>query len=256
MCTLLVGSRIWSGTPLLVAANRDERLDRPSAPPAILTLGERRIFAPSDLLAGGTWLGVNDAGLLVAITNRFQPGGPPSSDGKLSRGLLVRQALTLREARGAAEVLSATSPQSYNGFHLVLADSSSAWVVWSDGTKISSEELPSGLHVITERSFAAAPSQREERLLVEANRLAALPRPPISQLEAALQIHHEDPIESTCVHLTELNYGTRSASTIRFDEAGPRSYRYASGPPCSNAFEDVSQAMLEGLRSGDQRVAR
>jgi uncharacterized protein with NRDE domain len=222
----------------------------------MLTLGERRVFAPSDLLAGGTWMGVNDMGLLVAITNRFQPDGPPSSDGKLSRGLLVRQALALQDARGAAEELSATSPGSYNGFHLVMADTNSAWVVWSDGQQISSEELMAGLHVITERSFNAAPSQREDQLIDEARRLADLPGPPLSELEEALQVHREEPIESTCVHLAELNYGTRSASIISYDKAGPRSYRYAPGPPCCNAFEDVSQAMLEGLQSGDQRVAR
>ena len=256
MCTLLVASRIWTSTPLLVAANRDERLDRPSAPPALLSLGNRRVFSPSDLLAGGTWMGVNDMGLLVAITNRFQPNGPPSSDGKLSRGLLVQQALTLRDAREAAEVLSATRPDSYNGFHLVMADANSAWVVWSDGEKISTEELMPGLHVVTERSFDAAPSQREEQLVAETRRLADLPNPPLFELEETLSVHREEAIESTCVHLAELNYGTRSASIIHFDEVGPRSYRYAPGPPCCNAFEDVSQAMLEGLRLGDQSVAR
>jgi len=256
MCTLLIASRIWTSTPLLVAANRDERLNRPSAPPAILTLEDRQVFAPSDLLAGGTWLGVNDMGLLVAITNRFHPGGPAGSDGKLSRGLLVQQALTLRDAKGAAEALSATRAESYNGFHLVMADANSAWVVWSDGEKISRKELMPGLHVITERSFDAAPSQREEQLIAESRRLADLAEPPLSELIDALKVHREEPIESTCVHLAELNYGTRSASIIHFDEAGPRSYRYAPGPPCCNPFEDFSQAMLAGLRSGDQRVAR
>jgi uncharacterized protein with NRDE domain len=75
---------------LLVAANRDERVDRPSAPPAEVEPG---VVAGRDLLAGGTWLGVNSHGLFVALTNRKIPASTPDAP---SRGLLAREALRCR----------------------------------------------------------------------------------------------------------------------------------------------------------------
>ena len=256
MCTLLVASRVWPETPLLVAANRDERLDRASSPPALREFGSRRVFAPLDLVAGGTWMGVNDLGLLVAITNRFQPEGPSNPEGKLSRGLLVQRALSLANARQAVDTISTILASDYNGFHLVMADTSSAWIVWSDGRELSRNELRPGVHVVTERSFAAAPSYREEQLVLEAQRVGESQLPPMTALKESLRAHRAVAMDSTCVHLPELNYGTRSASVVRFDQAGPRSYHYAPGPPCSEAFEDLSQGMLDGFRSGDQSVAR
>jgi uncharacterized protein with NRDE domain len=75
---------------LLVAANRDEAFDRPSAPPAEVEPG---IVAGRDLRAGGTWLGYNRHGLFVAVTNRKDPAPTPDA---ASRGLLVREALRCR----------------------------------------------------------------------------------------------------------------------------------------------------------------
>jgi uncharacterized protein with NRDE domain len=256
MCTLLIASRVWSEAPLLIAANRDERLDRASSPPALRTFGSLRVFAPLDLVAGGTWMGVNELGLLVAITNRFQPGDPSNSQGKLSRGLLVQRALSLENARQAVDAISAIKANSYNGFHLVMADTSSAWIVWSDGDELHRKELQPGVHIVTERSFGAAPSYREEQLLLEAQRFAESPSPPLTALEESLRTHRSEAMDSTCVHLPELNYGTRSASILRFDETGLRSYRYAPGPPCCNAFADLSQDIADGFLSGDQSVAR
>ena len=201
-------------------------------------------------------MGVNDLGLLVASTNRFHPDGPSSSEGKRSRGLLVQRDLGLENARQAADAISSIKASSYNGFHLVMADTNSAWIVWSDGSELSRNELKPGVHIVTERSFGAAPSYREEQLLLEAQSLSDSASPPLTELEESLRRHRTEAMDSTCVHLPEMNYGTRSSSIICFDKAGPQSYRYAAGPPCSNALLDLSQEMLDGLRSGDQSVAR
>ena len=75
---------------LLVAANRDEAFDRPSAPPAEVEPG---IVAGRDLRAGGTWLGYNNHGLFVAVTNRKEPAAAVDA---YSRGLLAREALRCR----------------------------------------------------------------------------------------------------------------------------------------------------------------
>ena len=48
--------------PLLLAANRDEMADRPWRPPARHWPDRPDVIAGLDVLGGGTWLGVNDAG--------------------------------------------------------------------------------------------------------------------------------------------------------------------------------------------------
>ncbi len=90
MCVLAVFIDLWPGRPLVVAANRDEYLERPSAPPQELEPG---IVGGRDLRAGGTWLGANRHGLLVALTNRRAPSRTPES---YSRGLLALEALRCR----------------------------------------------------------------------------------------------------------------------------------------------------------------
>ena len=73
MCTLIALHRPHPRVPLVVAANRDEYLDRPASGLAIFESGGRRIVAPRDLRAGGTWLGLNDRGMFAALTNRPNP---------------------------------------------------------------------------------------------------------------------------------------------------------------------------------------
>ena len=100
MCTLALVSRVWPDTPLLIAANRDELLGRPAAPPGPLAVLPRRAFGPRDLQAGGTWLGLNDAGVFAGLTSRMgaRHGGP-----RRSRGLLLLDALRADSASRAAE---------------------------------------------------------------------------------------------------------------------------------------------------------
>src|SRR5689334_15144839 len=99
MCTLLVAAHVFEGHPIVVVANRDEQLDRPSSPPSIWPGG---FLAPRDDRAGGTWLGVNRAGVFVGITNRaFAPQDPA----RKSRGAIVTEALSLRSARAIHEAL-------------------------------------------------------------------------------------------------------------------------------------------------------
>ncbi len=70
MCLLAVVSRLHPDTPLVVAANRDEWLTRPAVPMTVLRAGEPRILGGRDQQAGGTWLAVNDAGLVAGLTNK------------------------------------------------------------------------------------------------------------------------------------------------------------------------------------------
>jgi uncharacterized protein with NRDE domain len=257
MCTLLFATGHWLGTPLLVASNRDEMLERESQAPSLRERGGRRIFAPRDLRAGGTWMGVNDAGVFVAITNRFNAAEVPTAPGnKASRGRLVDEALSHGDAAAASQHIAAIDPDAYNGFHLLCADIRGAWVTWSDTQRLGREELRPGIHVLTERSYGAAPSGREQWLGALARQLEAESEPTTARFRAALSVHHEQPLESTCVHFEPLGYGTRSSSIVCFDDAGPSTYHYAAGPPCRHEYQDLSEAMIRGLRGGATTTPR
>lgn len=238
VCTLILFTRAFADTPLLVAANRDEKLDRPAGPPAITTRGGMRILCPRDLEAGGTWLGLNAAGVFVGITNRF--GGPPRP-GVRSRGLLVLDALSHESARSAAEQVAALDPRSSNGFHLVIADRAEAHLVWSDTERVTLRVLPPGVQVVTERSFNAAPTEREAKIQKLLSDLSRDRAPDDAALEGLLSSHDDSGLEGICVHVPALGYGTRSSTIVRLEATGARMLQ-ADGPPCETPYRSVPEA--------------
>lgn len=245
MCTLIVASRLSDELPLVIAANRDERLDRPSEPPHFWA--DRPIVAPRDLRSGGTWLGLNKRGLFVGVTNRF--GSQPPDPGRRSRGQLVLDALEEQDASRARDRMAVLPPAQHNRNHLVLADARSAFLLVNDGRSIEVRELGPGVHVITERSFGASNAKREamlrERLAREPEALGSL-----SALAALLRIHADDPFDGTCVHAPNYAYGTRSSTLIRLTEAGPALWLHAEGFPCQAEYKDLSgelAALGEGV---------
>lgn len=228
MCTLVVAAHVLAGRSLVVVANRDEQLDRPSSPPFRWAAG---FFAPRDDVAGGTWLGVNDHGVFVGITNRYLGGRDAT---RASRGELVVQALGRSSARAIHEAMRNVDPARYNGFHLVYADERDVLATFADGRALAQITLGKGVHAITERSFGAGDDRvRLGRILTAWER---------GDLEKVLVEHDEaDPLAATCVHFPPLNYGTRSAMILERTGEGDRPWkmRWAEGPPCVTPFRDT-----------------
>ncbi|MBP7407874.1 MAG: NRDE family protein [Flavobacteriales bacterium] len=90
MCLIAIAYKVHPRYPLIVAANRDEFLDR-LAEPARFWPAEPHVLAGRDRRAGGTWLGVTTGGRFAALTN-YRDLRLPRVPGP-SRGMLVRQAL-------------------------------------------------------------------------------------------------------------------------------------------------------------------
>ena len=103
MCTLAAYCGLFAEAPLVVAANRDELLQRPTATPSLLRDQPPRAFGGRDLQAGGTWLGVSETGLVVGMLNR-QSSVPPDP-ARRSRGQLCLDLLTVRTAADAETAL-------------------------------------------------------------------------------------------------------------------------------------------------------
>ncbi len=72
MCLIVIAWRTDARFPCLVAANRDEVHERPTAPAHWWT-DHPDILAGRDLSAGGTWIGITRSGRLAALTNYRDP---------------------------------------------------------------------------------------------------------------------------------------------------------------------------------------
>jgi hypothetical protein len=246
VCTLAVAFQVYPQHPLVVAANRDERLTRPSAPPRLWP-GPPPFVAPVDEVAQGTWVGLNRHGLFVGITNRY---GGPADPARASRGELVTRALGGRSAQQVQRALKGLGPLRYNAFHLFFADAHAAYLVWSDGEQVTQQALPPGLHVLTERSLGAAEDRRSEEVRARWPALTGATPPPRA-LGELLAVHAEDPLAGTCVHADALGYGTRS-SLLLFAGADPAraTLLWAEGKPCQVPHQPRS-ALLEALGAAD-----
>lgn len=238
MCTLIVATRWYADWPLIIAANRDEALDRPAAPPTVREQGGLPFLAPTDLLAGGTWLGLNSAGLFVGITNRF---GVPVDPARASRGALVTRALGHDRASAAFADLRTVDPGQNNGFHLVMADVDGAFLVRGDGQQLVAEALPAGQHVITERSFAAGPTRRDPLVQAELTQPYDSPAPPVEVWQDLLRTRAEPSFEGVLVHWPERNYGTRSSTILMQAEDDVRMW-HAHGRPDEVPFVDYASS--------------
>jgi len=156
MCTVVILRRPGHPWPLLLAANRDEMKDRPWEPPGRHWPERPGIVAGRDVLAGGSWLGMNDAGVVAAVLNRVGSLGPQA--GRRSRGELVLRALEQPDASAAATWVSNCDPAAYRSFNMTIADRQNAyWLRHRDAPadshegapKIDAFELPAGLSMIT-----------------------------------------------------------------------------------------------------------
>ncbi len=151
MCTVIVLRRPDHAWPLLFAANRDEMADRPWKPPGRHWPDRKEIVAGQDELAGGSWLGVNDHGVLAGVLNR--PGTLGPVPGLRSRGELVLEALDHADATAAVAAMRDLDSRAYRAFNLVIADNRDAYWIRSLGRagpiRPTVAEIPPGLSMIT-----------------------------------------------------------------------------------------------------------
>ncbi len=146
MCTLALYFQEFPHHPVVIAANRDELLARPSTAP-ILLWEYPAIIGGKDLLAGGTWLGVNTAGVVAGVLNRRTT--TPPDPRKRSRGQLCLEVLKRDHPEKALTFLATLPPQDYNPFNLFIATPTSAYVVYSLADTISIQPLHPGLYLLT-----------------------------------------------------------------------------------------------------------
>jgi hypothetical protein len=254
MCTIVVLRRPGHDWPLIVAANRDEMAGRPSAPPERHWPDRPETVAGLDRLAGGTWLGLNDFGVVAGVLNRPDSLGP--EPGYRSRGELPLEALDHAEASAAARALSAIETASYRSFNAVIADRRDAY--WlrsagpgdgrSRGAAVEVMELPTGLSMITAYDRNDNRSRRTRLYLPQFS--AARPPDPATgdwrawQALLASRLHDADTgPEGAMTVVTDSGFGTVSSSLIALPGPAPTDetpcWLFADGRPGEAAYERV-----------------
>lgn len=243
MCFLVLHHRVHEGAPVVLLATRDERYDRafdlphawPDAP---------GVFAPRDREAGGTWIGTNADGLVVAITNRGRPR--PDLAGR-SRGLLVRDLLGHAHASAALEVLAEhVSENAFEGFHLLLVDRDGAHAVRRDASPAGHALAPGDVFTWTGGSHTLSSLHEPDEVGIPHELL-----PPDADIRRWIAKHEALSADASprlprgvpiLKHSADGLRGTVCAAlvTLPVPQGHPPRWRFAAGSPAAVPYVDLS----------------
>jgi hypothetical protein len=242
VCTVVLLLRPGKAWPTLVAANRDERLDRAWDPPGPWWPDRPGVVGGRDRAGGGTWMALGPAGVAAAVLNR--PGSLGPAPGKRSRGELPLLALEggAVSAAEAARRIAALPADEWRPFNLVLADRGGRGF-FLRGTGAGRPEavpLPPGVTMVTAHDPNDPASPRTRRHLPRF-RAAAPPDPDRGDWaawEALLADGGHDQSVAEALRVPPVGgFGTVCAALLALG-AGVR-WRFARGPAGAAPFRPV-----------------
>jgi uncharacterized protein with NRDE domain len=229
MCLILFAHRVHPDFPLVVAANRDEWFERPSAP-ARFWADTPTLIAGRDLLQGGTWLGLSDSGRFAALTNFRDP--PAHRADAPSRGHLVRDYLVGRD--DPEDYIAGFAPHAkrFNGFNL-LVGTPEHLVYFSNRNGADAVLLEPGIYGLSNHFL----DTDWHKVRVGKAALQTLLREPLPQFMKMFEVLGDTtpasdtdlpstgvPIEReralSPAHIRAGDYGTRCATVIAIDRDG------------------------------------
>lgn len=234
VCTVLYVPWRSGSFRAALGLNRDEVYARPAASPRWWpaspdTEGGVGFVAPVDLVAGGTWFGLAQTGLFVALTNgrqafRFRR--------ERSRGELVVSSLRAGTLEQATAALERRDSLAYAPCHLLLARGNRVTYVAPDPQgRFVVQQLPPDPHTLTNAGLDAGdtPDLSQHTTGLDADGI-------LRELRTRLATHRGP--TARCRH--GRGRGTRSSALLLLgDELASSHLRYADGPPCVTHFADV-----------------
>ncbi len=248
MCILALQYQAANDAPILLVHNRDEFYNRAAHPPRIQP-GRPKILCGVDRKAGGTWLGVNQYGLVVAVVNRPKLHVPPQPR---SRGLLCRDLLGYYCAQEAVEsALRELKTGNYAGVNLLCADKNYAAVIHA-GEQLEVVPISPGLHLLTSSNVDdwSDPRQEFARRMLTLQRLdSAVAFLAVASRTFSRKANSEG---RRGLVIVGKDYGTVSSTLMAIpDRTQNAVYQYAPGPPSDVPYEDYS-ALLRQVLSADK----
>lgn len=230
MCIIFFAFQQVDGVPLIIAANRDEYHSRPTAPLAYWQPNEKTdgILAGRDLVAGGTWLGINKTGKLAALTNHRDPVRS-NRQWNRSRGDLVTAYLTSTLTADEFHLELSNNRHRYDGYNLLFGDSSKLYHYHSVEDQLTRlapgiyglsnatlntpwPKVTTGINQLRRMVDSAIPSHLDLFGLLENTQRADLTLLPNTGISQARE--HQ----LSAIHIEGDDYGTRSATVITAQE--------------------------------------
>ncbi|NOY70230.1 MAG: NRDE family protein [Deltaproteobacteria bacterium] len=246
MCLIAIAIKRHPDFPLIIAANRDEFYDRPTAP---LGLWEdnSNILAGRDLKEGGTWLGATRIGRIAAVTNFRDFSHVMKSS--LSRGELVSKFLDGIDELGTFLNKLRKGRDRYNGFNLLFGDMNRLF--WYSNVADRHEILKPGIHIVsnhllntpwpkTEKIRKKMDGLLENRDKIEPEEILAMlldRRRPGDELLPDTGVSLEWERILSPVFVTSEIYGTRSSSVIMVHKNGTLTFIERNYPVPENGPE-------------------
>jgi uncharacterized protein with NRDE domain len=214
MCLVLVAVDPRGDIPIVVAANRDERHERPAQ--ALDWWSDRPgILGGRDRVAGGTWFGAGADGRFATVLNDHRV---PAPAGAPSRGELVPAFLETPRPQGWMREL-AEQRARYAGFHL-LAGGGSTGLQYCASVATAPSPIGPGLHTI-DNAGLDIDDPRSERARDRLGPLLAAGEP--KAILAGLGDHAPPGAgagDRRPIFIRDPVFGTRCSTVLRIDAAG------------------------------------
>lgn len=236
MCLIALALDRHPRFTLVIAANRDEFLDRAAASldwwqpaPAAAPLLSGR-----DLRAGGTWMGLSATGRVAMLTNvRDLPRQKPTAP---SRGAIVPAWLAAQSS--AADFWRDMATRDHNPFNLLAGDLAHRQWWWADDRAREPQRLEPGLYGLSNAALdtpwpkvqqlkaavAAALAQAASTAQLEALLFAALAdrrtAPDAALPDTGVGLERERWLAPAFIRTPDARYGTRCSTLLIVEREG------------------------------------
>lgn len=235
MCLILFAVNAHPNYPLIVAANRDEFHDRPTAP-AHYWEDYPEILAGRDLSAGGSWMAITRQGRFAAVTNVREPP-QATRPNQLSRGNLVSEFVMGQSS--AEDYLNQVLCEAdrYTGFNLIVGERDQLWYCTnrSGSAHSAPQQIAAGVHALSNAALDSPWPKSDTgradltQLIAQENitpdschaLLTSQVQAPDSELpETGVGLEMERILSSRFIKAPAIRYGTRSSTVLLLDVGG------------------------------------
>jgi uncharacterized protein with NRDE domain len=245
MCLIVLAYKVHPSYPLIVAANRDEFLERPTVV-AHFWPDAAHILAGRDLRAGGTWLGVTTGGRFAALTNHRDLRRPPVSGP--SRGDLVRKALETG--------IEGVDTSVYEGFNLLHGTVDE--LMYHSNVNGAHSILEPGIHGLSNHLLNTPwpKVQRARQQLTDLLGSGAIDPEDLFQLLGDITPATDDELPDTGIglewervlspiHIRTERYGTRCSTVLLVDHQSVVTFEEKSYAPRNHVRENIRPSSLK-----------
>jgi hypothetical protein len=231
--------------------NRDEKLARAAAlPPAQRQIDRRAVLFPSEP-GGGTWIGVNDAGVTLALINWYFIS-KRIDESPVSRGSIVRSVLSATSPAAVDAAFAGLPLDRINPFRLLgFFPTDQTVVEWRWDLKSVAQ-----LHHLWRTNIWASSGHDEPGAQQTRGKIfnEALLQSSSGNLNWLRRLHRSHGLQpgphSICMH-------RNGAATVSYTEVSvsrrTATMRYQAGPPCCSSRQFVYSHELQRVESSTYR---